>query len=320
MAEDERPSLYPGWEERGKIWLPTGLTVHSGKVRDVIDLGSELIITTTDRVSAFDRILGLVPYKGEILNRLSLFWFEKTQDIVPNHIIDQVSGRTVRAAKCTVFPVEVVVRGYLTGSAWRDYQAGRAVSGVTLPSGLRFNERLDQPIITPSTKEEQGAHDRPISAREIVTSGLVPPHLWTQIEQSALALFRRGTEIAAERGLILVDTKYEFGMLDGQLILADEVHTPDSSRYFYADTYKSRFEAGERQRQMDKEFLRNWLADHGFTGDGDPPVIPETVIEELSNRYRTTFGEITGNRFTSEGLSPEAERETILYTIHEWMK
>ena len=315
MTAGSRPPMYEGWKQGAD-----GLTVIRGKVRDIVDLGSRLIITTTDRVSAFDRVLGLVPFKGEILNRLSLYWFEQTKDIIPNHLIEQVTARTVLVRRSRVLPVEVVVRGYLTGSAWRDYQAGQPISGKVLPAGLRFNERFDDPIITPSTKAEQGSHDMPISGGEIVSSGLVSAALWQQVETAALALFRRGTELAAGRGLILVDTKYEFGVTDGKLTLVDEIHTPDSSRYWYADSYDELFARGSRQRQMDKEYLRNWLSDRGFTGDGVPPEIPAEVFDELSRRYRTAFEEITGARFESEIVDPEAERQKIMYTINTWQQ
>ncbi|WP_455381780.1 phosphoribosylaminoimidazolesuccinocarboxamide synthase [Salinispira pacifica] len=310
---------YPGWIASGgpelPVGSPAGPVLRSGKVRDIFEFGEELLISTTDRVSAFDRILALVPHKGEVLNRISLYWFNETCDIIPNHIVEPVTARTVRARRCRVLPVEVVVRGYLTGSAWRDYRAGRPVSGIELPPGMRFNEKFAEPLLTPSTKEELGLHDRPVSTDEIVGSGLVPRDVWARVETAAIALYRRGMERSRERGLILVDTKYEFGLLDGELLLVDEVHTPDSSRYWYADSYDELFEAGARQRQMDKEYLRNWLSDHGFTGEGSPPEIPGSVLAELSRRYITTFEEITGTEFRSQALSAEAEREKIMYVL-----
>ena len=224
-----------------ELLLPAGVPVRRGKVRDVVDLGGELLITTTDRISAFDKVLGTIPCKGEVLNTLSLFWFRATSDIIANHIREEISARTVRAVTCDILPVEVVVRGYLTGSAWRDYQQGATVSGIRLPPGMRFNERFATPLLTPSTKEEQGRHDRPISRKEIVASGIVKKGLWESIEEASLALFRRGTELAASQGLILVDTKYEFGLHEGRLTLADELHTPDSSRYWFADTWNELF-------------------------------------------------------------------------------
>ena len=198
--------------------LPDGTDLFKGKVRDIISLKDEMLILTSDRISAFDRILSTIPCKGEVLNLLSLYWFDQTKDIIPNHIRERVSARTVRVSKCRVLPVEVVIRGYLTGSAWRDYQEGKAVSGIALPPGMRNNQRFETPLITPSTKAEQGDHDMPISGPEIVSSGLVEEKLWQEVEEKALALFARGTEKAAERGLILVDTKYEFGLLEGKLV------------------------------------------------------------------------------------------------------
>jgi len=291
--------------------LPAGARLFRGKVRDVVDLGKEVLLTTTDRISAFDRVLTTVPCKGEVLNTLSLFWFHGTSDIIANHVREEVSARTVRAVKCDVIPVEVVVRGYLTGSAWRDYQAGSAVSGITLPKGMRFNERFERPLLTPSTKEEKGSHDRPISREEIVSSGRVERRLWERIEETSLALFARGTEVAARHGLILVDTKYEFGVHDGDLVLADEIHTPDSSRYWYADTWAELFEKGVPQRELDKEYLRQWLLARGWKGDGEPPLIPDDVRVEVARKYVTAWETITGGRFVPRALGGAAESALI---------
>jgi phosphoribosylaminoimidazole-succinocarboxamide synthase len=292
--------------------LPPGAQLASGKVRDVVTIGDELLITTTDRISAFDRVLATVPCKGEVLNTLTLFWFGRTADLVPNHLLERVSGRTVRASRCAVVPVEVVVRGYLTGSALRDYQAGRPVSGISLPAGMRPAQRFDVPLITPSTKEAGGQHDRPVSRAELLAGGLVPGSLWEEIEQTALRLFRRGSEVAAANGLILVDTKYEFGLLRGELTLVDEVHTPDSSRYWYADTYAELFVAGERQRELDKEYLRQWLLERGFRGDGAPPAIPDEVLREVAWRYVTAWQTITGSSFTPGSLDAAGESALVL--------
>ncbi len=283
----------------------------SGKVRDVVDLGPELLITTTDRISAFDRVLGTVPCKGEVLNTLSLFWFSRTRDIIPNHIREEISARTVRALKCTVVPIEVVVRGYLTGSAWRDYQSGGSVSGIPLPPGMRFNQKFDAPLLTPSTKEERGLHDRPISRAQILSSGITAAGTWERIEQASLALYRRGTEIAAENGLILVDTKYEFGEREGELYIVDEMHTPDSSRYWYADSYAELFAAGRQQRELDKEYLRQWLLARGWKGDGEPPAIPDEVKVEVAWRYITAWQTITGREFVPRALG-EAEESALV--------
>jgi phosphoribosylaminoimidazole-succinocarboxamide synthase len=293
--------------------LPPGTHFFSGKVRDIVELGTdELAITTTDRISAFDRVLATVPCKGEVLNTLTLFWFDRTVDLVPNHLLERVSARTVRAARCEVVPVEVVVRGYLTGSALRDYQEGRPVSGTRLPPGMRPNQRFDEPLLTPSTKEDGGRHDRPVSRGELLAEGLVPRGLWEEIERTAFALFRRGGEVAAAHGLILVDTKYEFGLRRGVLTLVDEVHTPDSSRYWYADTYAPLFAAGERQRELDKEYLRQWLLARGFRGDGEPPVIPDEVLVEVAWRYVTAWQTITGSAFTPGSLDAVGESALVL--------
>jgi phosphoribosylaminoimidazole-succinocarboxamide synthase len=291
--------------------LPARARLSRGKVRDVVDLGRDLLITTTDRISAFDRVLTTIPCKGEVLNTVSLFWFSSTSDIIASHVREEVSARTVRAVKCRVIPVEVVVRGYLTGSAWRDYQQGARISGIALPPGLRFNARFELPLLTPSTKEAAGSHDRPVSRDEILSGGLVEKSLWEQIEETALALFRRGTEIARSRGLILVDTKYEFGLNDGRLTLVDEVHTPDSSRYWFADTWDELFEQGAPQRELDKEYLRQWLLRRGWKGDGPPPEIPAEVRLQVAGRYIEAWEKITGHTFTPRALDSEAESALI---------
>jgi phosphoribosylaminoimidazole-succinocarboxamide synthase len=314
MREPMMNTCFSGFPEEE---LPSGVDFSQGKVRDIFDLHDELIISTSDRISAFDRILGCVPFKGEILNRLSVFWFEKTEDIVANHLEATLSPRSMLVRKCKVVPIEVVVRGYLTGSAWRDYQESQTVSGIALPPGMRFNERFPEALLTPSTKESDGGHDRPVSREEILSARIVEEELWTKIEEAALALFERGRQIAAEHGLILVDTKYEFGVADGELLLIDEVHTPDSSRYWFADTYEELFEAGEKQRKLDKEYLRQWLMEQGFKGDGHPPVIPGEVYQEVSRRYQQAFEVITGTDFSPQGTNPEAERQKILSFIEE---
>ena len=287
--------------------LPATVAVSRGKVRDVIDLGEDLLITTTDRISAFDRVLTTIPCKGEVLNTISLFWFGATSDIIAHHVREEVSARTVRAVKCRVVPVEVVVRGYLTGSAWRDYQKGASVSGIELPPGMKQNQRFDPPLLTPSTKEEKGAHDLPISREGVLAGGKVEKKVWEQIEETALALFRRGTEIAARNGLILVDTKYEFGLRDGALTLVDEIHTPDSSRYWYADTWEELFLQGLPQRELDKEYLRQWLLQRGWKGDGSPPRIPDDVRTEVAGKYVTAWETITGRRFAPRALGAREE-------------
>ncbi len=290
--------------------LPAGLSVSRGKVRDVVDLGNEMLMTTTDRISAFDSVLTTVPCKGEILNTLSLFWFRSTADIITNHVIEEVTPRTVRVTTCAPLPFEVVVRGYLTGSAWRDYEAGRPVSGIRLPPGMKQSQRFDVPLLTPSTKEEKGSHDRPVSREEIIASGRIEKKLWEQVEETALALFRRGVELASRTGLILVDTKYEFGLHDGALVLIDEIHTPDSSRYWYADTWEELSRQGKPQRELDKEYLRRWLLERGWKGDGPAPLIPDDVRVEVGWRYVTAWETITGKDFTPR--APDAHEEAAL--------
>jgi phosphoribosylaminoimidazole-succinocarboxamide synthase len=297
-----------------------GRAVYKGKVRDVVDMGDRILIVATDRISAFDRVLSTVPFKGEVLNRISSFWFGASRGIVPNHLVSDAelglplssrTGRAVVARKAEMLPVEVVVRGYLSGSAWRDYSSGRPVSGISLPGGLRMNEAFPSALLTPSTKESSG-HDLPVSGKEIVERGLVEEGLWAQVERAAAAVFARGQEIAAKNGLILVDTKYEFGLIDGKLALCDEVHTPDSSRYWYADSYRGLFERGEKQRELDKEHFRRWLMERGFKGDGEAPEITDEIRIETAERYIKAFETITGEKFEPVADSPEAEREFLL--------
>ena len=282
-----------------------------GKVRDIFDMDSRLLVCTTDRISAFDVVLSTIPFKGEILNRLSNYWFKCTSDIVPNHIDKEISARSVVVRKCDVLPVEVVVRGYLTGSAWRDYQEGKSISGIELPKGMRFNQRFAEPLLTPSTKAERGFHDEPIASDEIVGRGIVEESLWRKVEETARALYNRGRELIAEHGLILVDTKYEFGVLDGELLLIDEIHTPDSSRFWFSATYEELFKAGEKQREIDKEYLRQWLIENGYMGKGEPPDIPDEVRTEVAWRYIQAYELIAGESFVSSGNSAEAETELI---------
>ena len=234
-------SVFPGFEDHE---LPSSASFTRGKVRDIWDLGKELLIITSDRISAFDRVLTTLPCKGDVLNRLSNFWFTRSSHLASNHFLREITPRATLAEKCELLPVEVVVRGYLTGSAWRDYEAGRDVSGTHLPEGMKFNQRFDVPLLTPSTKAEQGLHDEPISPQLVLERGLVDESLWRQVVDTALALFEFGSRTLAERGLILVDTKYEFGMGKGGLTLVDEMHTPDSSRFWFSDTYEELFRAG----------------------------------------------------------------------------
>lgn len=300
-----------------KLNKPIDSAAHyKGKVRDVVDLGDKILIFTSDRISAFDRVLARVPAKGEVLNTLSLDWFEKTKDIMANHVIKQLSPRAVLVKKCEIIPIEIIIRGYLTGSAWRDYQKGNAISGITLPAGMKNNQAFDAPLLTPTTKASEG-HDMPISKEEILEQKIVSPELWAQIEEKAFAMFKTASEMTRSRGLILVDTKLEFGLIDGKLVCADEIFTPDSSRYWYLDSYQELFDKGEDQRKLDKEYLRKWLMDQNYMGDGEPPVIPEEVLAETATRYIEAFENITGTTFTASEMNAEEELEKIASELNQ---
>ena len=308
LIRENLDKTFYGIEEKD---VPSGTKLFKGKVRDTIDLGDEMLIVTSDRISAFDRILSTIPFKGEVLNKMALYWFENTKDIIKNHISKVVSARTILVKKCEVLPVEVIVRGYLTGSAWRDYSAGKDVSGIKLPEGLKFNHKFETPLLTPSTKAEFGEHDQPISSEEIVKTGLVDEKIWKQVEKAAFALFARGTELAAQQGLILVDTKYEFGMLNRELVLVDEVHTPDSSRFWYASSYDELYNDGKDQKQLDKEFFRQWLIERGYMGDGECPEITDEVRTEIAKRYIDSYENISGESMKAESFDSEAEKKEI---------
>lgn len=286
--------------------LPELGALCRGKVRDnyrSLD-GRRLIMVTTDRLSAFDHVLTTLPFKGEILSRLAVFWFEKTADLVRNHLIESPDPNVLVCRACKPFPIELVIRGYLTGSLWRDHEAGRVEAGygLKLPVGLRRDERFDRPLITPSTKAARGQHDLPISEAEILARNLVPRALWEEAVRAARALFERGQAWALAKGLLLVDTKYEFGLDEGgQLTLIDEIHTPDSSRFWVADGYERRFEAGETQRMLDKENLRQWLIqERGFSGHGPLPHIPDEIRLGLAQKYLAAFERIVGAPFEAE--------------------
>lgn len=267
-----------------------------GKVRDVYDLGEQLLIVTTDRISAFDVVLGTVPCKGQVLNTVAAHWFEKTADLIPNHVVSVPDPCAMLVRKLDPLPVEVVVRRHITGSLWRDYEAGRGDAyGFALPKDLKADQRFDEPIVTPTTKAEQGEHDAPISEAQIVGDGLVAEGVWKQVRAAALALFARGEQEAAKQGLILVDTKYEFGTDGDQVVVIDEVHTPDSSRYWEAAEYEQRFEAGQPQRMLDKENVRQWLIERGFSGQGTPPELTGQVRVALAQTYASLQERLTGS-------------------------
>lgn len=276
-------------------------SVYHGKVRDVYNINDDLMVmVATDRISAFDVVLPEgIPYKGQVLNQIAEFFLDSTKDIVPNWKVAVPDPMVTVGLCCEPLKIEMIVRGYIAGSAWRDYAAGaREICGVKLPEGLKENQKLPEPILTPTTKADAG-HDQNISREEIIAQGIVPEEVYSQVEKYALALFKRGTEIAAKQGLILVDTKYEFGLKDGKVILIDEIHTPDSSRYFYADGYEERLEKGEEQRQLSKEFVRKWLIANGFMGKAGqqvPEMTPE-YCNEVSQRYIELYEHITGKKF-----------------------
>lgn len=293
-------------------------SVYHGKVRDVYNINDDyMVMVATDRISAFDVVLPEgIPYKGQVLNQIAEFFLDSTKDIVPNWKVAVPDPMVTVGLCCEPLKVEVIVRGYIAGSAWRDYKAGaREICGVPLPDGLRENERLPHPILTPTTKADAG-HDENISRDEIIAQGIVEKDVYEQVEKYALALFERGTEIAAKRGLILVDTKYEFGLRDGKVILIDEIHTPDSSRYFYADGYEERLTKGEEQRQLSKEFVRQWLISNGFMGKPGqtvPEMTPEYCME-VSQRYIELYEHITGMTF-HPGSDAEPLQERIFNNV-----
>ncbi len=281
--------------------FPGQKSVYHGKVRDVYDINDDLMVmVATDRISAFDVILPKgIPYKGQVLNQIAAKFLDATADIVPNWKLATPDPMVTVGLKCEGFRVEMIIRGYLTGSAWREYQSGvRELCGVKLPEGMKENERFPEPIITPTTKAEAG-HDENISREEIIERGIVDKEDYEQMESYTRALFKRGSEIAAEKGLILVDTKYEFGKRDGKVYLIDEIHTPDSSRYFYADGYEERFAKGEPQRQLSKEFVRQWLIEHDFMGKAGQkvPEMTDEYCESVSERYIELYEHITGEKF-----------------------
>lgn len=303
--------------------LPGQVSVYHGKVRDVYDIdGDLLVMVATDRISAFDVILPKgIPFKGQCLNQIAASFLDATADIVPNWKLATPDPMVTVGLRAEGFRVEMIIRGYLTGSAWRDYKNGcREICGVTLPEGMRENERFPEPIITPTTKADEG-HDENISKEEIIAQGIVSKEDYEQMEQYTRALFQRGTEIAAKMGLILVDTKYEFGKRDGKVILIDEIHTPDSSRYFYADGYEEKFQAGEAQKQLSKEFVRQWLIEHDFMNrEGDVmPEITDEYAQSVSDRYIELYEHITGTKFVPADSEGDIQQR-IERNVTKWLQ
>ncbi|MFZ2898783.1 MAG: phosphoribosylaminoimidazolesuccinocarboxamide synthase [Saprospiraceae bacterium] len=291
--------------------LPGQTSFYRGKVRDVYFLGDRLVSVASDRISAFDHILPKpIPYKGQVLNQLAAHFLEATRDICPNWLQAVPDPNASAGLLCEPIRIEMVIRAYLTGHAWRVYKSGRReLCGVTLPGGMKEHDRFPSPIITPATKAEEG-HDEDISREEIIRRGLVSEEDYTLMEQYTHALFRRGTEMAARQGLILVDTKYEFGKKDGRIFLIDEIHTPDSSRYFYLEGYEERQERGEVQKQLSKEFVREWLMANGFQGlEGQlMPAMPDSFVKQVSERYIELFERVTGLPFEKADTSQIEER------------
>ncbi|MDO8461097.1 MAG: phosphoribosylaminoimidazolesuccinocarboxamide synthase [bacterium] len=275
---------------------------YQGKVRDYYIKNGKRILITTDRISAFDVILGHIPHKGQVLNQLSAFWFEKTKDIVKNHLISVPDPNTMIVKSAKLIPIEMVIRGYISGvtgtSIWGSYEKGeRTIYGIKFPNNLSKNQKLKKPMITPTTKAETG-HDQRLTEKEILQSRIISLKIWREMKKAALKLFERGTKICSRAGIILVDTKYEFGLdKNGELMLIDEVHTPDSSRFWIKKTYKEHFEKGEEPENFDKEFLRLWYAKRGYKGEGRPPRMTNNLIKKVSNRYVSIYEKITGKRF-----------------------
>lgn len=296
--------------------------VYHGKVRDVYFIGEEyLVMIASDRISAFDHILPKgIPYKGQVLNRVATLFLEATRDIVPNWLVGIPDPNVAVGYRCEPIRIEMVIRGYLTGHAWREYRAGkRVLCGVMMPDGMMESQAFPEPIITPATKADEG-HDEDISREEIIAQGILDEKTYSELERITRALFQRGTEMAAEQGLILVDTKYEFGFRNGEIMLMDEIHTPDSSRYFYADGYEERQQKGEAQRQLSKEFVRQWLIENGFQGlEGQQmPFIPDEFVQVVTDRYIELYEVITGDTF--EKIDNSAIQERILTNTLKYLR
>jgi phosphoribosylaminoimidazole-succinocarboxamide synthase len=308
---------------RTDFHFPGQTSVYRGKVRDVYIMDNGvLVMVATDRISAFDAVLPEgIPYKGQILNRIAAKFLDATADICPNWKLASPDPMVTVGVRCEGFPIEMIVRGYLCGSAWRAHKNGaRTLCGEPLPDGMRENQRFPSPIITPTTKAEQGLHDEDISKEDILKRGWVSEADYALLEKHALALFNRGSEIAAQRGLILADTKYEFGKRDGKIYLMDEIHTPDSSRYFYKESYEERFRNGEQQKQLSKEFVREWLMENGFQGQAGQtvPAMTPAIVGSISERYIELFERIAGEKFVkgdTDNLAERIENNVLHYLI-----
>jgi phosphoribosylaminoimidazole-succinocarboxamide synthase len=289
--------------------LPLAGSYYKGKVRDNYSKNKQRLILVSDRLSAFDRVVTTIPFKGQVLNQLAAWWFDQTADIVNNHVVSVPDPNVMEVRECEPVMMEMIVRGYLTGvtntSAWFNYEQGvRDFAGNRLPEGMRKDQKFEQPILTPSTKAPQGEHDETVAPAVLLERGIVTEEEMAELSEISLQLFERGQDIAARQGIILVDTKYEFGRVEGELVLMDEIHTPDSSRFWFTDEYMQRFENGEAQKKIDKEYLREWLAQRGFRGDGEIPEIPEEVRLEAARRYIEAFELITGSEFEATSGDP----------------
>jgi phosphoribosylaminoimidazole-succinocarboxamide synthase len=300
------------------IDFPNQTSFYKGKVRDVYSFGDHLLMITSDRISAFDVVLPrLIPYKGQVLNQIAAYFLKATSDIVPNWLLSTPAANAAFGIKCDAIPIEMVVRGYMVGHLWREYKAGkRNVCGVNLPEGIIENQKLPEPIITPTTKAIEG-HDQDISIEEIVKQNIVNKELMSDLCKISFALFERGQKMAADKDLILVDTKYEFGLRGNQVMLMDEIHTPDSSRYFYKNTYTALFEKGLPQKQLSKEFVREWLIANNFQGKEDQimPTLTDEFVEQISERYILLFEEITGDKFVKSPLNQNNSNDIYLQIL-----
>lgn len=301
------------------LQLPNQTAFYKGKVRDVYTIGDKhLTMVVSDRISAFDVVLPRpIPFKGQVLNQIAAKFLAGTTDILPNWVLDVPLPNATIGLKCETYPVEMIVRGYIAGSAWRAYKAGaREMCGVPLPEGLKENDQLPQPILTPTTKASEG-HDEDITRDKIIAQGLIAKEEYEQLEKYSLALFQRGTEMAAKRGLILVDTKYEFGKIGDTIYLIDEIHTPDSSRYFYKDGYAEKQATGEAQKQLSKEFVREWLMKNGFQGkDGQQvPEMTDEVVKQISERYMELYEGVIGEKFQPQPISEEQMKDALIIAL-----
>lgn len=293
--------------------FPKQKSVYKGKVRDVYNIDDKyLVMVVSDRISAFDVVLPKgIPYKGQVLNQIAAKFLDATSDIVPNWKIATPDPTVTIGHVCKPYPIEMIVRGYLTGSSWRDYKKGaREICGIALPEGMKEHQRFAEPILTPTTKAEMGLHDENISREEILAQGIIPESEYKKLEEYSLKLFKRGSEIAAKMGLILVDTKYEFGKLGDEIYLIDEIHTPDSSRYFYAEGYEERFAKGEQQKQLSKEFVREWLMENNFKGEAGQsvPEMTDEFVNQVSERYIELYEKIIGEKFNKSDISDVQSR------------